>query len=188
VSTRARGECPPRTLRSAFVSATTILSAIGLFFAAVAAWGAWQTVRLTRQMRREEGHRRLVAALLEVQHAAEDLTVRPTDLERQDRFREAQRELTREGVMGIATSASSEDLRRMPRLLASLTAPDAQQQPGQVAENAKAVVVAVTSKPEPTKWQRRRQLLRWVPMYLRHPRRWAAITEHRRGWTAGPGE
>ena len=52
---------------------TVALSACGLLFAAVAAWGAVTTVQLTRELRREEGLRRMREALVTIEHAADTL-------------------------------------------------------------------------------------------------------------------
>jgi hypothetical protein len=74
-----------------------LVSALGLGFAVVAAWGAWKTVRLTRQNRAEESVRRLVKALLALRDAADALRAAtrldPRLPELRGAFLDAQRQL-----------------------------------------------------------------------------------------------
>lgn len=74
------------------------VSIFGLFFAAVAAWGAMQSTRLTRQIGDEADRRRLVEALVGVQWAADALRTRPNSWLAVDvttRFSCAQEEVAR---------------------------------------------------------------------------------------------
>lgn len=79
-------------------TAGTVISAAGLLFAAIAAGGAWMTVRLTRQIRREDDIRRLTDALVGIEHVAEEIKRVGTASARfnlQDRFRAAVYQLDR---------------------------------------------------------------------------------------------
>ncbi len=91
------------------MSATTILSAVSLLFAAVAAWGAWMTVRLTYQIRYEDDLRRVLGALIDIMHfaiALEELPEGLTRIDLQDRFREAQADLERALALGVSVKGS----------------------------------------------------------------------------------
>jgi hypothetical protein len=75
------------------MDATTIVSAVGVAFAAIAAGAALKTVRLTRQIQHEADLRRVLGALISLSDAAgalHKLGPDVTRLELQDRFREGQ--------------------------------------------------------------------------------------------------
>lgn len=78
--------------------ATVIISVIGLLFAAVAAWGAVTTVRLTREMQTEANVSRLLEALMDVEHGVASRTALPEGLG-DEILRNAQRELMRAVVL-----------------------------------------------------------------------------------------
>jgi hypothetical protein len=78
--------------------ATVIISVIGLFFAAVAAWGAVTTVQLTHRMQRDAARKRVIEALISIKYAAASLeelalALRPPGL--YERFRDAQKDRER---------------------------------------------------------------------------------------------
>jgi hypothetical protein len=89
------------------VSVTTITSAVGLLFAAVAAWGAWKTVRLTYQIRYEDDLRRLLGGLVSIEHAARELERSPGPrFDLQDKFRDGQAELERALALGVSVKGT----------------------------------------------------------------------------------
>jgi hypothetical protein len=162
------------------VDATTIISAVGLFFAAVAAWGAWMTVRLTRQLQSDARRRRAIEAVLGVQYAAEDLRDHPMSAEKKERFVDAQRELERAGIQSFVGIGTIEELRALPGLFGTLTGNDAMIEPGNVAENAKRVLRNLPGKPTPTRMQRFWSKIQWAGMYVRHPLNRKSVNELRR--------
>ena len=80
--------------------ATVIIAAIGLFFAAVAAVAAWETVQDTRIMRWEANLSRVLEALTAIRRAARDMDPAHTNpnlsqWELQQRLKDGQQELDR---------------------------------------------------------------------------------------------
>jgi hypothetical protein len=164
------------------VGATTIISAVGLVFAAAAAWAAWMTVRMMRHMRREENLRRMIDVVLSVEHAAEDLDADESNPVRQEQFRAARRGLFHAGALPFMASASFTDLQELGALLDSLTADDAHERPAIVAANARQVAVILSASPPPTRMQRWSVNLQWSLRRIRHPRQRSYIDALRRGW------
>jgi len=157
----------------------TVLSVLGLLFAAIAAVGAWMTVRVTLQVQQEAKLRRVIDALISVEHAAKDLERLPAAVnlrlkaDREDRLRLAQTELMRAGALPFVGTIPIESGDRatafseLTGLLNSLTAVDIDivQHPAEVSANANRAAVILTSRPESkskSKW------LAWLRWHLFH--------------------
>ena len=144
--------------------ATVIISAIGLFFAAVAAWGAVRTVQLTRRMQIEAGRKRIIEALISVKYAAEALEETPyhwaspgrgRDLlvaDREQRFRDAQHELHRAWITGPLLRGGDDILEPLAALVGAFPRADdavGQQfelnKPGEVREMAEQALNQMTA-------------------------------------------
>ena len=140
------------------MDATTIIAAIGLIFAAIAAWSAWRTVRLTFQIQHEADLRRLIGALISIKYVAEPPGVL-TKLEVQDRYREALAELDRALALAVSVkgtwAAGGEELQP---LLDNLKEADPINQRPKIATDAERARLLLSSQPPPKlmpKWWRR---------------------------------
>jgi hypothetical protein len=78
--------------------ATVAISALGTLFAAIAAWGAVMTVRLTREMMGEANISRVIEALISIEHAVASRPQLPEHVA-DEMFLNAQRELVRVAVL-----------------------------------------------------------------------------------------
>lgn len=147
------------------MDATTIISAIGLAFAAVAAWGAWMTVRLTLQIQREANLRRVLGAVVSMEHAAEAIArVSPNWVreELRDWFRQAQADLDLALVLGVSVKGTwgGSDSGELQGLLDKLRTADplAASETQATIADADRVRLLLTTQPPPKlmpKWWRR---------------------------------
>jgi len=142
---------------------TVTVSALGLLFAAIAAWKAAEAVSVTREIQREANTRRVLDALTSIIHAAlaleraadDEESVRP---ERREQFQAAQLELMRAGSLPFIISGPEGDISELPRLLSSLTAYDNDiwTRPQEAIDAAARAAELFRFRPPPKpKWSRR---------------------------------
>jgi hypothetical protein len=142
-----RGPRPGRQRQFTALDATSI---IGLVFGAIAAWCAWRTVRLTRQIQRDADLRRLIGALVSIKAVAE-IPSGFTKVEVEVLFHEAQAELDRALALRLPLKgtfvAGGEDLQR---LLRRLSAADPIRERQQIAADTERAFQLVTGRAFPT--------------------------------------
>jgi hypothetical protein len=106
--------------------ATVIIAALGLFFAAIAAWGAAEAVAMTREMQRDATVRCFIEALLSIVHLCNALEqLHPQQVAAHEslraRFQDAQLQLSRCGAVPFPMVGAPEDGQELFDLLSSLT-------------------------------------------------------------------
>jgi hypothetical protein len=142
-----------------------IVSAIGLLFAAIAAWGAVSTVQLTRQMQWDAAQSKLVEALVSTKYAALALDQSPNNPEALPRFRASQQGLDKAWRAAWRyVPGDDEVLEPLGELLRALPSegytPGAEFDvltAGEAAAMAEDAITALTSvefaKPPPMRWE-----------------------------------
>jgi hypothetical protein len=159
-----------------------ILSAIGLFFAAVAAWGAVRTIQLTRRMQRDTARKRIVEALISVKYAARAIEEAPKHRSVRDlaeRFRDAQQELERAWISAPfgAVPGDDEILEPLGSLISALPwQPDEADRMFELTspKDAREMAQAAMSLLDSGELDMRLRLslydrFRWILVILRHP-------------------
>jgi hypothetical protein len=136
------------------MDATTIISAVGVLFAAIAAGAALKTVRLTRQIQREADVRRALTALINISDAATALhTLSSGDPVSQlhDRFREGQAELRRAFALSVSLEGTwaLEAIDELETLIDRLLTAEPTRDQLQIITDAERARELLSSRPPP---------------------------------------